>query len=343
MSATPPALHAPTHEAMEQAATWFSLLQSGTATEADHAGWQTWLASGGESQAAWAVVERVSQRFSPLQSVPSPRLAADALHTANQRFAKRRSLLLGVAAMAGSGVLGWAVWQRSGMAGPLLAWGADHRTATGERRKLTLADGTQVWLASASAFDEEYGADLRRLRLRSGEVLVQTAADRERPFVVDTAHGRMRALGTRFNVRLDGDGDGEGATQLAVYEGAVQVTLAGTSTSTSTRASQVIKAGHQVRFTADRMEAQTAADPAREAWSRGILLAQDLPLHRVLEELGRYRRGHIAVAPDVAHLTVLGSYPLDDFDGTLDMLQQALPIQVRQPLPWWTTIEARTR
>ncbi|CAN7477220.1 FecR family protein [Acidovorax sp. Root217] len=335
MSATPPALHAPTHEAMEQAATWFSLLQSGTATDADHARWQAWLASGGESQAAWAVVERVSQRFSPLQSVPSPRLAADALQSANQRLAKRRSLVLGVAAMAGSGVFGWALWQHAGTAGPLVAWGADHRTATGERRKLTLADGTQVWLASASAIDEDYRADLRRLRLRSGEVLVQTAPDRARPFVVDTAHGRMQALGTRFNVRLDGDG----ATQLAVYEGAVQVTLAGTSTS----ASHVIQAGHQVRFTAHQMQTQTPADPAREAWSRGILLAQDLPLSRVVQELGRYRRGHIAVAPDVAHLTVLGSYPLDDFEGTLDMLQQALPIQVRQPLPWWTTIEARTR
>lgn len=332
MNAIPSGLRAPSHEAMEQAATWFSLLQSGQATDADRTRWQAWLTSSPESQAAWAFVERVSQRFAPLQSAPAPRLAADALQTANQRFSRRRTLLLGVAAMAGSGsLLGWAVWRQAGWVDPLLAHFADHHTATGERRNLVLADGTQVWLASASAFDQDYRADLRRLRLRSGEILIQTAADTGRPFVVDTAHGRLRALGTRFNVRLDE----AGGTQLAVYEGAVEITLAHGGQST------VVAAGQQVRFTADRWDDTTAADPAREAWSRGILLAQDMSLAQVVAELARYRRGHIAVAPEVAGLTVLGSYPLDDFNGTLTMLQQALPILVRQPLPWWTTIEAR--
>jgi len=117
----------------------------------------------------------------------------------------------------------------------------------------------------------------------------------------------------------------------------VQVTLAaGTESAT-------IGAGSQVRFTAERLDAAMPADPAREAWSRGVLLAQDIPLGEVVAELSRYRRGHMAVAPEVARLPVLGSYPLDDLDGALAMLQQALPIQVHCPLPWWITIEARTR
>jgi transmembrane sensor len=332
MNAPQEGLHAPSYETMEQAAAWFSLLQSGNASEADRARWQAWLASDPESQAAWAFVERVSQRFAPLQTVPAPRLAADALQAANQRLVKRRTLLFGIAATAGSGcLLGWTVWRQAGLVDPLLARFADHHTGTGERRDVVLADGTEVWLASASAFDQDYRADLRRLRLRSGEILIETAADTGRPFVVDTAHGRLRALGTRFNVRIDD----EGGTQLTVFRGAVDITLASGSGNT------VIEAGQQARFTADRLEDTATADPAREAWSRGILLAQDISLAQVVAELGRYRRGHIAVAPEVAHLTVLGSYPLDDFDGTLSMLQQALPIRVLQPLPWWTSIEAR--
>lgn len=323
----------PSHEAMEQAAAWFSLLQSGHATDADRTRWQDWLACTEDSRAAWAFVERISQRFQPLQADPSPRLAADALQMADRRLARRR-IVLGVAAMAGAGgVLGWTVWRQPGVVDTVMAWNADHRTATGERREIRLADGSQVWLGSASAFDQEYGAGLRRLRLRTGEILVQTATDAGRPFVVDTTHGRMRALGTRFNVRLDA----QGGTQLAVYEGAVQVTLAAGTESTT------IGAGRQVRFTAERLEAPAPADPAREAWSRGVLLAQDIPLGEVIAELSLYRRGHMAVAPDVARLPVLGSYPLDDVDGALTMLQQALPIQIRRPLPWWTAIEARTR
>ena len=329
----------PSHEAMEQAAAWFSLLQSGAATDADRARWQDWLAGAEDSRAAWAFVERVSQHFQPLQDDASPRRAADALRTARARLSRRKAVW-SLAAMAGAGgLLGWAARQRPGTLDAFMAWGADYRTGTGERREVHLADGTRVWLASASAFDEEDRADLRRLRLRAGEILVRTAADAGRPFVVDTAQGRLRALGTRFNVRLDGDG----ATRLAVYEGAVQVSLASGASAGSAGSAAIVGAGQQVRFTVRHLEALGPADPAREAWSRGVLLAQDLPLGEVVAELARYRRGHLAVAPEVAGLPVLGSYPLDDVDGALAMLEQTLPIQIRRPLPWWTRIEARAR
>lgn len=337
MSASPLQLPArasgpePSHEAMEQAATWFSLLQSGTATEADRGRWAHWLAGAEERRAAWAFVERVSQRFQPLQADAAPRRAADVLQAASLRRARRRAVW-GVAAVAGAGgLLSWAGWQQPGAIDGLMAWGADFRTATGERREVRLPDGSQVWLASASAFDQAYRPELRRLRLRAGEVLVRTAAEAGRPFVVDTAQGRLRALGTRFNVRLDDTG----GTQLAVYEGTVQVSPA------SGTAGAVVGPGRQLRFTADRVEALTPADPAREAWSRGVLLAQDLPLRDVVAELARYRHGHLSLAPAVAPLPVLGSYPLDDVDGALDMLEQALPIRVRRALPWWTSIDAR--
>jgi len=322
----------PSHAAMEQAAAWFSLLYSGTATDADRQQWQQWLASTEDSRSAWAFVERVSQRFQTLQlGDDSPHLAANVLQTASKRMARRR-LVLGVAAMAGaSGMLGWTVWQRPGAMDPLLAWAADYRTVTGERRQVRLTDGTEVWLSSASAFNQDYSVRLRRLRLRKGEILVQTAAETDRPFVVDTAQGRMQALGTRFNVRLDD----QGGTQLAVYEGAVRVELAQAAEHTT------IGAGQQVRFTGSRIDSMERADPAREVWSRGILLAQDIPLQEVIAQLAPFRRGHLAVAPEVAQLPVLGSYPLDDVDGALAMLQQTLPIRVRRPLPWWTTIEAR--
>lgn len=327
-------LAVPSHNAMEQAAAWFSLLQSGSATEAEKARWKDWLAGTEDNRAAWAFVERVSHRFQPLQGDASSRLAADTLQTAGARLFRRR-IVLSVTAMAGAGgMFGWAMWQQPSAMDTLLTWGADYRTATGEWREVRLADGTQMWLGSATALDQDYRAGLRRLCLRSGEILVQTAVDTtDRPFVVDTAHGRMRALGTRFNVRLGEDG----RTQLAVYQGAVQATLAVGAESTT------VSAGQQVSFTGEHLDALAAADPAREAWSRGVLLAQDIPLGEVIAELARYRRGHMVVAPEVAHLAVLGSYPLDDVDGTLAMLQRTLPIQVRRPLPWWTTIEARAQ
>lgn len=313
---------------MEQAARWFSLLQSGEASAADQLRWQTWLDQDPEAPAAWAFVERISQRFAPLQSLPAPRLAADAYRQASTRMARRHALR-GLAALAGSGLLGWAAWRHAELPRQMAAWGADQRTATGEMRDFVLADGSHVWLNTASALDLHYGATLRRLELLAGEVLVQTAADALRPFVVDTPHGRLQALGTRFTTRLEG-----AQSLLAVYEGAVRIHPRDSAATT------LVHAGQQVRFDARSTRPATAADPAREAWTRGVLLANDIPLSDLVAELRRYRSGHLSLAPEVQRLRVLGSYPLRDTDATLAMLQHVLPLQIRHSLPWWTSIEA---
>ncbi|HCE41020.1 MAG TPA: iron dicitrate transport regulator FecR, partial [Alcanivorax sp.] len=88
-------------------------------------------------------------------------------------------------------------------------------TATGEIRDLGLDDGGRLWLNSATTVDVAYDDALRRVTLHDGEILIQTGADpRRRPFVVDTRHGRLRALGTRFTVRHHRDHG-----FLAVYQG----------------------------------------------------------------------------------------------------------------------------
>ncbi len=58
-----------------------------------------------------------------------------------------------------------------------------------------------------------------------------------------------------------------------------------------------------------------------------------------MAELARYRHGHLAVDPAVAGLPVMGTYPLDDTDRALAMLEAALPVRVRRRLPWWVTLE----
>ena len=321
----------PSHQALEQAARWFSLLQSGDASAADHVQWQAWLDNEPDARAAWSFVDRISQRFAPLQSLPAPRLAAAAYRQASTRMARRQALR-GMAALAGSGLLGWGAWRHTELPRQMAAWGADHRTATGEVREILLADGSRVWLNTASAFDLDYSGTLRRLQLRAGEMRVQTAPDASRPFVVDTPHGRLQALGTRFTTRLEG-----ARSLLAVYEGAVRISLHESAATT------LVRAGQQAHFDARSASAITPADPAREAWTRGVLLANDIPLSELVAELRRYRSGHLALAPQVAGLRVLGSYPLRDTDATLAMLQTVLPIQIRRPLPWWTTIEAAQR
>lgn len=318
---------------LQEAAQWYAVLRDEEATVQDRAAWRAWLDQGPLHAQAWQHIEAVSRRFEPLHAAgASPQAAASALVRARGARVSRRRVLDGMGMLAGMGVLGWGVWRHTPLPGMALAQWADHRTVTGEVRRLALADGTAVWLNTASALDVDYSATLRRVRLVRGEVLIQTAGDgvAGRPFVADSAHGRMRALGTRFSVREQPD-----ATTLAVTEGAVEVRTTG-------GALRVVSAGEQVRFDGERILESSPADPAREAWARGVLLADDMALQDLAAELGRYRNGYLAVAPEVARLRVMGTYPLQDTDPALAMLADTLPVQVRQVLPWWVVIEARS-
>lgn len=319
----------PSHAVLEQAAQWYALLHSAGITDGDRARWRQWLAADAAHQSAWRHVEDISAGFAPLQD--GGRLAADALLQADTRLRQRRRALLSVAALAGTGLVGTALWRQGWLPQPLLAWQADHRNDTGQQREIAMSDGTRIWLNTASAINLRYTAAERRIALVAGEVFIATAHDATaRPFLVTTGQGSLRALGTRFNVR-----EQAGRTHLAVYEGAVEIRTAATDHHATIHANQ------QARFTVDAIATPEAADPARQAWTRGVLLANDLTLREFAHELARYRPGRIGVADEAAELKVYGSFPTQDTDRALTMLADALPVRISQPLPWWVRIERR--
>lgn len=305
------------HASLEQAAHWYVRLQEQDGAQ-EQQRWQTWVAQNPEHLAAWQYVERVSQRFAPLMERP---------HGASRALrSSRRQTLKTLLVVCGGSALAWGSWRNTTLPRLVGGWSADYATTSGETRDALLADGSHVWLNALSALDVRFDATQRLLQLRSGEVLIDTAKDASRPFLVDTEYGRMQALGTRFSV-LQGDDH----TQLNVFEGRVQAT-------TQDRQVCIIETGQQASFTRDGFKPITAASPAREAWSRGVLLADNMPLGQLIAELNRYRPGHLGCDPAVAQLPVMGSFPLKDSDHALHLLQAALPIRVDRPLPWWVSV-----
>ncbi|WDZ97240.1 FecR domain-containing protein [Herbaspirillum sp. WKF16] len=315
---------------LEQAADWFALLISGEANPADHARWRAWLQASPLHRQAWSYVEAVSQRMvAPVQGTADPRLAADNIQAANERIRRRRRSLSALLVLMGAGTAGWLAWRHTPLADAALAWTADYHTGVGEIREVALPDGTHVWLNTASAFNRDYRADLRRLDLLKGEILIATAHDAARPFVVDTPAGRLRALGTRFTLRQESD-----AVLLAVYQGSVEIRTAASD------AVSVIGAGQQARFRPEGIEPVSRVDEARQAWSRGSLVAADVPLGELVAELRRYTMQHIGLDADVAARRVFGTFPLNDIDKSLELVAHAAHLRIRRPLPWWATLTA---
>ncbi|MNT77877.1 fec operon regulator FecR [compost metagenome] len=72
-----------------------------------------------------------------------------------------------------------------------------------------------------------------------------------------------------------------------------------------------------------------------------MLVVHDEPLGAVVDALRPYRRGFIRITPAAARLRVLGAFPLDDTDRTLESLRQTLPIEVSAPGGWMVNIDLR--
>lgn len=319
MSALPPP--APDAAVLREAARWLVRLHSGRAGEADHAACAAWRDADPAHERAWQRAERLSQKFGAAPAaVGVPVLARQA--RSNRRAALRTLALLATAAPAA-----WLGWRLA----PWEAWTSDHRTATGERREVQLADGSRVLLDTGSAIDVRIDAGQRTVRLRAGAIQVATAAD-ARPFVVETALGRLRALGTRFTVRQDGE-DTQQQIRLAVTEGAVEVTLRGASSP-----ALVVPAGRQTLLRHQGASPLTAVSPESQAWTQGVLYAENMRLADFCAELARYRPGLLHCSPEVAELRISGAFQLRDTDYVLSMVANTLPVQVLTRTRWWVTV-----
>lgn len=295
---------------LEQAASWLLLMQERPLTPAEQAELVRWQHAGPEHARAW---QRAQRLLDCLGTLP-PGLARQALDRplGSSRRTVLRSLLLATC----SAPLGWWLWQRSRA-------GVDYLAARGERRELWLEDGTQVALNSDTALQVRFSADQRLLNLQRGELYVTTAVDRQvppRPLRVRTGQGLMQALGTRFSVRTF-----PGATLLAVYQGAVRVTLDHPGVVPH---EAVLQAGQQVRFSRERFGAVEAARESALAWRKGLLVAEDMPLAQWAQELMRYSDRPLSWSPAVASLRVSGTFPVDDLPLALAMLAQSHGVRV---------------
>lgn len=86
--------------------------------------------------------------------------------------------------------------------------------------KLTLADGTLVWVNSGSRlqFPSQFSHKERRVYL-SGEAYFEVSKDQKRPFFVETGEVKVRVLGTHFNVSAYNNSK----VRTSLAEGAVEV------------------------------------------------------------------------------------------------------------------------
>lgn len=305
----------------EQARDWFITLRDNP-SRAQRAACDQWRQSNPAQDEAYRAVEAVWQAT----AAPGKRLAekeSDALAVyltaikQEKRHQRARRWLVSASACCAM-VLAGVFWLENPY------WMQDvtasHVASKGERRDVTLADGSRVLLDADSAFNVEFTPQGRRVHLLRGAAFFDVTPS-QTPFVVATAAGDVRVLGTQFDVRLM-----DNAALVTLAKGSVSVAAGGAVTPT------LLKPGQQVWFDASGIHAPVSVNVADEmAWREGRYVFYRARLADVVREVERYRPGRILIpVSSLANQTVTGSFSLADSDAALASLQASVGFQMHK-------------
>lgn len=305
---------------LDEAIAWKACLSSGVATPDQQAGCLRWRNQNPEHELVWQRLSAIDERFQAL-----PAGSSQVLNRAppfNRRTVLKSLLVFAVATPVAITATDWSSRRLF----------ADYVTKTGQRKRVTLPDGTQMHLNTDTAVAIQFDETYRRIVLQQGEITISTAPDPnpvKRDLIVSTARGEIKALGTYFWVR-----DGK-TIDVAVFDGATHVTHYRQA------ASRVIEKGYQVSLMSDGFSEQRVADENVLGWVEGNIIAQGMRLDRFLAELERHFRGIIVCEDRVADLRLSGVFPLNNKDNILNALEQSLPVRISSFSRYWVRVSAR--
>ena len=320
---------------IREAAEWVVRLSADEVASSEHEAFRRWQAADPRHAEAVASMSALIGEVEFLRADSGSTVARAALRAGLGARQKRSKKIAAVAAAVLCCFL--ASWLGLSSYPPSYLM-ADIRTGIGEWHSHQLPDGTSITLSGSSAVNVHYAKHERRLSLVQGEVLVEVARDPERAFLVETEHGSIRALGTRFVVRREA-----GKTQLLMLESSTAV-QSDMQRKAASPANTVVVEGQGVNITVSGVSPIETVDvrSVADAWRFHQLVVHDRPLAEVLDELSRYRRGYISYAPeDIATLRVSAVLPLDDTDKALQLLQSTLPIQLSTTTRWMVNVRLR--
>lgn len=301
----------------DEAAFWVARLHSDQATSADEAGFADWLADHPERRAAFDDAERTWLSFEALRNDRSAQEALGALR--DKPAASRRRWLAGAVGLAAASAAGVAVYldQRTHA----------YATGVGELRRVRLADGSVVSLNTDTRMRVRLDEHERLIWLDQGQAHFEVAHDAARPFRVLAGDEEVRALGTSFDVRREGD-----RIQVVLEEGVVALFRGDEATVLSAdRAPEaVLQPGQAADI--EPLEAVRIAhvDVRRTgAWRRGQLIFDAEPLARAVAEVNRYHARKIVLAdPSLGDITISGVFQTGRPEAFADSLTAAFPIEI---------------
>ncbi|WP_426992414.1 FecR family protein [Methylomonas sp. CM2] len=323
--------HRPNRETIErEAVVWLARQLSGEMTDRELAEYRIWLARDPQHAAADRKMQRLArllpQAIGAVDAQPSATAIAPCPRTPDAKMPPRRRMFRRAGSLGGGlAVAASLVWAVCG--GYCVNWlshpWADYRTLVGEQRTVQLSDGSTVHLNTDTALDVNMSAGERRVQLLRGEAEFEVAHDSQRPFRVTSGQATTEALGTRFVVRY-----ANAAGDVTLLEGKVRTTR--TNHQGQLLGNVILEPGEHIAFNDDQLGAVQATDLSiADAWRRGRIVMNFVPLQDVVDEINRYRPGHVFLLnSELAQRKIHVAMDVKRIDDWLNALGNTLPVQV---------------
>jgi transmembrane sensor len=302
-------------DAEREASRWLVRLESPDVSLDDHRRFRAWLGASEANRAAYAAVSGTWDKLDALTEL-KPASAA--------RPARRDLLFWTAGAAAAAAVATIAIVPRFGVD----RWQI-HETGIGERRTITLADGSTAELNADSRIRVRYSDDARRIILERGEALFDVRADAARPFAVETTFGAVRVRGTSFIVRVT-----QAEMRTTVIGGIVEgLPRRGAADDTPL----TIGANQELHITTDaarRLDLAQQTVERRLAWRDGMLAFDGETLREAVAEVERQTGVHFTFAdPTLGDLRIGGYISATDADAFIRLLESNVGIRTRRTSP----------
>ena len=155
-----------------------------------------------------------------------------------------------------------------------------------------LSDGTKVWVNANSKlrFPTHFMGDSRQVYLTEGEAYFEVERNESQPFIVETSKGKIKVLGTKFNIK---NYQGDFVTTLA--EGKVQVYNDNNSLELLPRQKSIVRG--------DKLFVRDADLTKDLAWKNNIFFFKNDNLKNVMQQIENWYGVQVVVDKSLMNST----------------------------------------